>query len=92
MLVIHKHPAMGGSREKAASSTPEACWSIYRSVTDGLGYSGETVSLGSHSAAPTDGMMPDDLVCERNRVQTLNPSLFITSCEPHRSRIRIGYC
>jgi hypothetical protein len=55
------------------------------------GYSGETLILGSHSAAPTDGMMLYDLVCERNRVQTLNPP-FITSCEPNRSPIRIGYC
>ena len=27
----HYPQRMGGSREKAASSTPEACWSIYRS-------------------------------------------------------------
>jgi hypothetical protein len=27
---VHKHSAMGGPREKAASSTPEACWSVYR--------------------------------------------------------------
>lgn len=33
---VHKHPAMGGSREKAASSTPEACWSVSRSVTNGM--------------------------------------------------------
>jgi hypothetical protein len=32
---VHKHPAMGMAREKAASSTPEACWSVYRSVTTG---------------------------------------------------------
>ena len=92
MLVIHKHPAMGGSRERQHHPRRRRAGVFTRSVTDGLGDSGETVSLGSHSAAPTDGMMPDDLVCERNRVQTLNPPLFITSCEPHRSRIRIGYC
>jgi len=32
---VHEHPAMGVPREESASSTPEACCSVYRNVTDG---------------------------------------------------------
>src|SRR3984957_17354068 len=32
---VHEHPAMGVPREESASSTPEACCSVYRNVTNG---------------------------------------------------------
>ena len=58
---VHWNAAMGSPEDVAASSTPEACGSVYRSEIDGWAV-----------------------------ISPENPP-FVISCEPPRSRMRIGY-